>query len=325
MAHVEHQRGHVAVRRAHVRTRRPRRPRAYTGLVRIAVLADIHGNLPALEAVLADAASHAVDEIVVNGDLVNRGPQGSQVVHRLLGLQARLLMGNHDDYLRMIVDHDPNLPEAYFGGFWQGNVWCAQELQEHAALDPLRDLPMTHRVERPGAPRLLLSHGSPRHYREGYTERMPDEVVSEIIEMHPADVLVGSHTHHQLHRRWGRFQVMNTGAVGTPFNGDGRAQYLWLTLEDGAWVPTFRRVAYDVGSALSAYADSGYLEEGGLIARLFHDEVRDARAYMAPYLMWAEAAGHVLGEESFERFRAGHPQRFAPPRPWPDRTESVRP
>lgn len=303
----------------------PRRPQAYTGYVRIAVLADIHGNLPALEAVLEDAERNAVDEIVVNGDLVNRGPQGSGVVHRLLGLRARLLMGNHDDYLRMLVDRDPELPEAFFGGFWQGNVWCARELQDGAALDPLRDLPMTHRIELPGASRLLLSHGSPRHYREGYTDRMPDEVISEIIEMHPSDILVGSHTHRQLHRRWGRIQVLNTGAVGTPFNGDGRAQYLWLTLQDGNWVPTFRRVAYDVQQALSAYLGSGYLEEGGLIAHLFHDEVRDARPYLAPYLMWAEAAGHVLGEDSFERFRAEHPKRFAATKPWPDRTESVQP
>lgn len=301
------------------------RRRAYTGCVRIAVLADIHGNLPALEAVLEDIDRHGVDQIIVNGDIVNRCPQGSQVVKRLLDLPVRLLMGNHDDYLRMIVDRDPALPENYFGGFWRANVWCANELQAEGALDPLRGLPMTGRIDVPGAPRVLVSHGSPRHYREGYTDRMADEVISEIVEMNPADILVGSHTHRPLHRHWGRIQVMNTGAVGTPFNRDGRAQYLWLTLEDGGWTPTFRRVAYDLDEALRPFHDSGYLDQGGLAARLFYEEVRDARAYLAPFLMWAESTGQALDEGSFDTFRRGHPGRFGPVEPWPTRTESVRP
>ena len=140
--------------------------------------------------------------------------------------------------------------------------------------------------------------------------------------MHPADVLVGSHTHWPLRHRWGRYQVLNTGAVGVPFNGDGRAQYLWLTLENGAWTATFRRVAYDVREALAAYASRGYLEAGGLLARLFRDEVRDARSYLVPFQMWAEAQGASLDEAGFAAFRAARPERFGPPRAWPTVTAS---
>jgi hypothetical protein len=143
--------------------------------------------------------------------------------------------------------------------------------------------------------------------------------------MHPTDVLVGSHTHQPMARRWGRTLVVNSGAVGSPFNGDGRAQYLWLTLDAGVWRPEFRRVGYDVRAALDAYESSGYLEAGGLLAQLFRDEVRYARSYLVPFQMWAGRSGEPLGEGAFERFRKAHPERFAPVSGWPDDTASVPP
>ncbi len=294
--------------------------------MRIAVLADVHGNLPALEAVLADAAAHGVDRYVVNGDAVNRGPQGVEVLRRLEPLDAAYTLGNHDDLLRRLVEDDPALPVDFrHGAFWRANRWCADDLAAAGLLDTVRRWPMTVRVELPNAPSLLVAHGSPRHYREGYGRHLSDAVISEIVEMHPADVLIGSHTHWPLRHRWGRYEVLNTGAVGVPFNGDGRAQYLWLTLADGAWTATFRRVAYDVRDALSAYEARDYLEAGGLLARLFRDEVRDARSYLVPFQMWAEAQGASLDEAGFAAFRAARPERFGPPRPWPTVTASEEP
>jgi predicted phosphodiesterase len=294
--------------------------------VRIAVLADVHGNLPALEAVIADAERHVVDELIVNGDLVNRGPQGAAVVARLTALGARLTLGNHDDLMRMLVDRDPALPDEFHRApFWRANRWCATELDAAGRLDALRALPMTTAVRPSGAPRVLIAHGTPRHYREGLGRRSSDATLSEILEMHPTDVLVGSHTHQPMERRWGRTLVVNSGAVGSPFNGDGRAQYLWLTLVDGAWRTEFRRVAYDLPAALDAYEATGYLEAGGLLARLFRDEVRDARSYLVPFQMWAETSGEDLSEAAFERFRQARPERFGPVAGWPDATASVAP
>jgi predicted phosphodiesterase len=294
--------------------------------VRIAVLADIHGNLPALDAVLADAARHGVDRIVVNGDVVNRGPQGSEALRRLAALDAAYTMGNHDDLLLKLAAGDTDLPADFrHAPFWRANRWCAAELAEAGVLEPVRAWPMTLRIAEPGLPSVLIAHGSPRHFREGYGPHVSDALISEIVEMHPADVLVGSHTHLPLRRRWGRYEVLNTGAVGVPFNGDGRAQYLWLTLVDGAWQPTFRRVAYDREAALAAYDERGYLEAGGLLARLFRDELRDARSYLVPFQMWSEAHGGTLDEPGFARFRRLHPDRFRPVSAWPSVTSSEAP
>jgi len=294
--------------------------------VRIAVLADIHGNLPALEAVLDDARRHGVDRFVVNGDVVNRGPQGVEALARLAAVAPAYTLGNHDDLLRQLAEGDPRVPADFRQGpFWSANRWCAGELARAGAFGGMRTWPLTLRIEEPGAPTVLVAHGSPRHYREGYGPHTSDDVISEIVEMHPADVLVGSHTHRPLRRRWGRYEVLNTGAVGVPFNGDGRAQYLWLTLAQGAWAPTFRRVAYDVEAALAAYDERGYLDAGGLLARLFRDEVRDARSYLVPFQMWTEANGGTLDEAGFERFRQARPERFAAVVPWPTATTSEAP
>ena len=294
--------------------------------MRVAILADIHGNLPALDAVLDDVARHDVDRLVVNGDLVNRGPDGVAVVRRLRDLGAELTLGNHDDLMRALVDRDTSLPEAFHvDPFWEANRWCARALASSETLALLRAAPMTVRIAPPGAPSVLVSHGSPRHFREGYGPHLSDEVVSEISEMHPADVFVGSHTHQPMLRRWGRLTVINTGAVGVPFNRDGRAQYLLLELRDGAWQPTFRRVAYDLAKALAAFDHDGYIASAGLLARLFRDEVRDARSYLVPYQMWAVAQGEALGEASWQRFVALHPARFGPVEPWPNESASVAP
>ena len=294
--------------------------------MRIAVLADVHGNLPALEAVLADVAAHGVDRIVVNGDVVNRAPQGAAVMARLAALRVDHTLGNHEDLLLRLHADDPTLPRALRRSrFWFANRWCAAELQRAGWLPRMAAWPNTVRIEERGAPSLLIAHGSPRHHREGFGPHLPDATISEIVQMHPADVLIGSHTHAPLRRRWGRYLILNTGAVGVPFNGDGRAQYLLLTLRRGEWETAFRRVSYPIDEALRAFHATGYLSAGGLLATLFHDEVRDARSYLVPYQMWAESRGFPLGERSFTRFRALHPQRFAPVASWPADSDEVEP
>ncbi len=282
--------------------------------MRVAVIADIHANVPALEAVLADIDTLDVDRLVVNGDIVNRGPGNVEAMRRLSDVPHDGTLGNHDDLLRMWVDEDPSLPREWFeDDFWSSAAIAARDLQRAGLIPIIRRLPLTVRIDVAGAPSLLIAHGSPRHYREGYGRHLTDEAISEITQMHPADVLVGSHTHRPLQRRWGHFLVLNTGAVGSPFNGDPRAQYLVLSLEGGEWRPQFRRVAYDRGAAMRAFHDAGYLERGGLSARIFFEELKNARSYLVPFLMWCEEQGRAHGEVAWEEFQRRFEQRFRPP------------
>ncbi len=279
----------------------------------IAVIADIHANLPALEAVLADLTELGVREIIVNGDLVNRGPSNVAVLERVFnhpGVSA-ITLGNHDALMRMWVDRDPEIPQLWFeDAFWYGMAWPARELERAGKIDALRDLPMVHYHEEPGLPSLLVSHGSPRHYREGYGAHLEEVAFAEIARAFPADVYIGSHTHRPFEHQVGRRLVVNTGAVGAPFNGDPRAQYLLLHPHDESWTPEFRAVSYDRTAALGAFETSGYLEEGGLSARIFYEELRLARPLYILFWEWAEAQGQEKNWSAWERFKSFYSERF---------------
>lgn len=280
--------------------------------MRLAIISDIHGNAQALEAVLDDIKQFSVDRVIVNGDLVNRGPDNLTVMERLTDSNYTLILGNHDDLMRKWIDHDPDLPEDWFSDpFWLGADWCARQLNEAGWLDTLRKLPMTERIRVSDRPDLLISHGSPRHYREGYSQYLADEVLSEILQMHPADILIGSHTHQPLERSWGNHLILNTGAVGAPFNGDPRAQYLLAALEGNSWKMTFRQVSYDRTQALKVYETSGYLEEAGLSAHIFYEELKRARSYLTPYWMWTEEQDLPRNWETWERYKLAFPRRFS--------------
>lgn len=287
--------------------------------MKLAIFADIHGNIHALDAVLADIEAQGAEQLIVNGDLVNRGPNNVAVVERILSLGATVTLGNHDDLMRKWVERDHDIPEHWFGDpLWEGMAWSARQLADADLIGPLRDLPLTHRIASEGAPTLLISHGSPRHYREGYGHYLSDQDISEIVQQYPADVLVGSHTHRPMARRWGPHHVLNTGSVGTPFNGDPRAQYLLLELRDEGWRPEFRAVPYDHDAALRAFETSGLLAEGRLGGRIFFEEARCARSFFTPFWMWAEEQSVAQNWESWHRFRDAFTERFRPARPSAD-------
>ena len=276
----------------------------------VAILADVHGIVAPLEAALEDVARVAPDTVVFNGDLVNRGPDGVAVLERIEAVPGPRVLGNHDDLMRMWVARDPALPSSWFDEpFWRANAWCAERLLRAGWLDRIESWPYAVRLEVEDGPVALVTHGSPRHYREGYGTHLTDAAVSEIAEMHPVDVLVGSHTHRTLDRTVGRRRVLNTGAVGTPFDGDPRAHYLLLRFDGSAWRPEFRRVPYDRAAALATFETSGYLDAGGLAARIHWLEAATARSFLTPFMMWRDEqddAGLDLASwRRFVRERAG--------------------
>lgn len=281
--------------------------------MRLAILSDIHANRYALEAVLADAEAQGADQLVVNGDLVNRGPDNVAVLELLWPRADVITLGNHDDLMRLWALRDESLPQEWFDDpFWAATAWSSAQLERAGWLPRLAELPFSHRLELPGAPRLLIAHGTPRHYRESLGVRTSDEVLSEILQHHPADVLVGSHTHSAMERRWGRHLILNTGSVGAPFDGDARAQYLLLTLRGGAWQPEFRRLRYDHAGAVAAFEASGLLDAGGLSAQIFRLELQNARSYLTPFWMWTETEALPRSWASWQRFQELFPDRFAP-------------
>ncbi len=265
---------------------------------RIAVIADIHGNLPALEAVLADLESAAPDEVLVAGDLVGRGPQGREVVEAIAAGGWRALRGNHEDYLLSFRRRE--VPEDWWETEeWAASRWMAAQLGEEAARY-IAELPFA--LEPATAPDLLLIHGSPRSNNEGLGPWTSDRELDRHLVGIRQEVLVCAHTHRPMVRRLADGLVVNVGSVGLPFNGDRRAQYAILEHRDGRWEVETRQVDYPLAAILEVYRASGFLAAGGITAELLRLELVHARPLLVPFLKWAAATGREPGRRLLEEF-----------------------
>lgn len=255
---------------------------------RVAFIADIHGNLPALEAVLDDIASCEVTETVVAGDMVGRGPQGSEVIARLREVGLRSVRGNHEDYL--LSFRRKEVPESWLDApEWSCSRWMADQLSS-ADIEFIDSLPFSMTSESDS--RLRIVHGSPDSYNEGLGKWLDDSVLREHFEAVEEPVLVCAHTHRPAQWRFDDGLVVNVGSVGLPFNGDTRAQYAILVERFGSWDVEFRQVDYDRDQLLETYRTSGFLDEGGATAQLLRYEVEHARPFLVPFLKWSEARKH---------------------------------
>ena len=229
--------------------------------MRVAALYDIHGNLPALEAVLAEVEAAAPDLVVVGGDVV-AGPLPGETLDRLvaLGDRVRWVMGNAD---RMVIEaHDrggrPADPEDAIDRL---DAWVARQLTRAqrnrlAAFEPLV------RAEVDGLGPVLFCHGSPRSDEEIITAVSPEERLVPMLDGVSEAIVVCGHTHHQFDRRAGGKRVINAGSVGRPYE-DGPAAY-WLWLGPDA---ELRRTAYDVAAAAERMRASGLPELDELVLR----------------------------------------------------------
>jgi predicted phosphodiesterase len=274
--------------------------------MKLAVLSDVHGNVPALAAVLEDLEDWRADLVVVNGDLVSRGPYSLDCL-RLVERHfpaARLHRGNHESYVLRCADTpaDPASPTHDIDRFAR---WAA--LQLGAAVEEIRDwndhLDLTGLDQ--GAS-VHITHGSRLGDRDGLSVRVPDEELPEKLG-DPRDLFIGSHTHKPMLRSFNGSLVVNTGSVGQPMDGDPRAAYGRFTLQGGRWQAEIRRLAYDKARAEQDFIDSGFLEEAGPIPALIYLELQESRAHLGPWrrqYLAAIQAGEIGVVESIARYRA---------------------
>lgn len=213
--------------------------------MRVAALADIHGNLPALEAVLAEVALEDVDLIVVCGDVAS-GPLPVETIGVLRALpRARFVRGNADRAL--VAGFDGNQKPRLAG---PGADWCAAQLTREDR-DFLASFAETIAIEIDGLSRTLFCHGSPRSDEEMMTARTPDARLREFLSG-DADVVVCGHTHMQFDRTAGRVRVINPGSVGMPYGEPGA---YWAVL--GPKIE-FRRTDYDRAAAAERIRESAW-------------------------------------------------------------------
>jgi putative phosphoesterase len=203
--------------------------------VPVAALSDIHGNLPALEAVLVEIDREGVDEIVVAGDTIS-GPWPVEVFDLLDERGARHVRGNAD---REVIERSDRYgPLA---------VWSADRLGERR-LAVARGWPLTHGLSVDGVGSVLVCHSTPVSDDPIYTRITPGAELDAVFESVDADVVVCGHTHVQYDRTLpSGLRVVNAGSVGMPYEG-ARGAYWALVGPD----VELRRTAYDVGATVAA-------------------------------------------------------------------------
>ncbi len=215
----------------------------------IAVLSDLHGNLEALNAILADmAAQGPFDQIVVAGDLAWSGPWPAEVVDRVVALGAAVIQGNTDAFFAHAAEDVP--PGKDEGRFAAQLAWQLAQLgAERAAW--LAGLPFSHRIAPAPGHDLLVVHANPtdleRPITPNFTAADLDELLLGQDGAEPDwEALAFGHVHVPFVRRWRDRLLVNVASAGLPMDGDQRAAYAIFTWDGMRWRVEHRRVYYAV-------------------------------------------------------------------------------
>ncbi len=226
--------------------------------MRVAAIYDIHGNLPALEAVLDDIRHAEVDLVVVGGDVLP-GPMPRETLARLQNLDhpVRFISGNGERaVLAQRAGRDPGVPEQ----FRDMMRWVANEL--HAEDERvLASWPLTLRVEIGDVGEVLFCHATPRNDSEIFTRLTPTERLVPVFEGFSAAMVVCGHTHMQFDRTVGSIRVINAGSVGMPFGEPGAD---WLLLGPDVQL---RHTPYNLAAAADRIRATAYPQAEDFAAR----------------------------------------------------------
>ena len=227
--------------------------------MRVAALYDIHGNLPALEAVLQDVGRAEVDHVVVGGDVVP-GPLPRETLARLLDLDipVQFIRGNGEAaVLAELAGADAGAVPERFRDVLR---WVARQLHpEDERL--LARWPATLRLEIPGSGGVLFCHATPRNDTEIFTRLTPDDRLVPVFDGLDVPLVVCGHTHMQFDRTIAGTRVVNAGSVGMPFGEPGA---YWLMLGPDVQL---RYTPYDLTAAAERIRATTYTQAGEFAAQ----------------------------------------------------------
>jgi putative phosphoesterase len=233
--------------------------------MKVALIADVHANLPALEAVLTHAHQQNIEAIWNIGDWVGYNAFPNEVIRRLRQERAVSIIGNYD--LKVLKFKKKKAkwrhtkrPEKYLAFKW------AYKNLSKKNREYLRSLPKERRL-RVNGQRILLTHGSPASIQEALSPDTPEKRLQKLAQMTQTDVIICGHSHRPFARQVDKVWFINTGSVGRPDDGDPRATYAILKIEPEVLQVDHHRLEYDVDRAVAALRQHQLPEAFGWMLR----------------------------------------------------------
>jgi putative phosphoesterase len=202
--------------------------------MRVAIFSDVHGNVRALEAVLAELGTRGpFDQVINAGDLAFGGPRPREAMDLLIPAGYPTVLGNTDAWVAGIEESGGTVVS-----------WTRRQLEPRHE-EFLRQLPRSHRIEPPGGPPLVIVHATPTSLSDLLTRDAAPEVVAGMFEQARTRTLVYGHIHHAYVREVADGLVVNPGSVGFPFDGIPEPSFAILRLASNRWAAEIVRVPYD--------------------------------------------------------------------------------
>jgi predicted phosphodiesterase len=268
--------------------------------MRIAILADIHGNLPAFEAVLRHLRQQTPDLVIIAGDIVIGAPDSVACWQLAQSLACPIVRGNHERYLSLLGT--PQGDSAWLTEQFKPVQWAAAQFTA-AERATIAALPLT--LALPAAPDLLVVHAAARSDRENLPPSKPD---AEIAAMFPAVQerwIVRGHDHIARTQIWRDKVIITSGSAGLPIDGNPAAQYMLLDATAQGWQVQHQAVDYNLRATLERFAATNYVAETGVMGRLFLREAATATPHFVPFLrlyhQWKQEAPLSL-QEALDRY-----------------------
>lgn len=241
--------------------------------MKIAVLADLHANYPALETAVDHIQRWQPDIVLVAGDLINRGPKPVECLRLIQKMQTergwKVIRGNHEEY---VLWHSlPDSPrEGPLFELFRYSYWTYEKLDKN--MSTLEAMPDEFSANLPAAGEFRCVHASMKSNRRGIYPEMADETIEKLITPPPTLLAVG-HTHRPLIRKIGQTLVVNAGAAGLPFDADHRLAYAQITFSQGHWRAEIIRLKYDLAQAKQDFYDTGFLDQAGPLSKIIQLEL----------------------------------------------------
>jgi putative phosphoesterase len=216
--------------------------------MKIALLSDVHANLPALEVVLADAAKRNADAIWNAGDFVGYGAFPDEVVRRLREAGAVSVLGNYDEKVLQIKQKGEEWKKSKHPLKWLAFKWAFDQLSDESRAY-LISLHKEQRLEVEGR-LVLIVHGSPASIKEHLSSETPEKRLKELARIAKSNVIICGHSHRPFNREVEGAYFINPGSVGRSDEGDPRACYALLELKGRLCQVQHFRLEYDVAKTV---------------------------------------------------------------------------